>query len=81
MVSITMMVGLVGLTAATTAAAAATGMDGWMDGWMASTSVDDDDVNNAAGGIFTHVTGLVFNSIPSIVPWSRDLSLIPYWLN
>jgi len=52
-----------------------------MDGWMASTSVDDDDVNNAAGGIFTHVIGLVFNSIPSVVLWSQDLSLIPYWLN
>jgi len=67
MVSITMMVGLVGLTATTTAATAAIGMDGWMDGWMASTSMDDDDVNNAVGGIFTHVMGLVFNSIPSIV--------------
>jgi len=33
MVSITMMVGLVGLTAATATAAAATGIDGWMDGW------------------------------------------------
>jgi len=62
-----MIVGLVGLTAATTATTTAIGIDGWMDGWMASTSMNDDDVNNVVGGIFTYIIGLVFNSIPSVV--------------
>jgi len=61
--------------AAAAAAAAAIGIDGvYQCGRRQRKQMQQ-------GGIFTHVIGLVFNSIPSVVPWLRDLSLIPYWLN